>query len=432
MNAHLKDFIISLIIGFLYLSLLVPASFAKTSIVLGSRWEVPDYEVNADTSIANMITSYSSIAGYSAYNWYGAQTNATTINWAAYGYGHVYSISFYIGHGWLQNWTHYWGWPWQWHGHSQYVITADDGSMVFDCDIYAYSYCENVKFTFLWSCHSGDVIGSMIEYPCGEVKARGMPLAWLHTNSLSGDGYVSPDNTGRAFIGFHGVGPFLTYDGLGVTDAGYYFLQYFYYAAIYRGYYYSIKGALDYAAQHVWGTNFGNCILHTGYTIGGDSGKLVVYGDGNIHISDYAGGGGGVGCPLLYVFSCDEYFYEGLLNIHNPDGVDVIQDHTLIAISEPVNNAYLLRLVEHPLTHSYIDQVKLFAILEDGKVVKLPLISATHNRYGNVLLKLLFSDDVKTDTNANEAINLKFRALPPVYKVISFLFEIEGNNQARK
>lgn len=430
MNMHLKDFTISLIIAFLYLSLLLPASFAKSSIALGSRWEVPDYEVNADASIANMITSYSSVAGYSAYNWYGAQTNATNIYLAVYGNGHVYSISFYIGHGWLESWWHFWGWPWQWHVHSQYVITADDGSMVFDCDIYEHSHCENVKFAVLWSCHSGDVIGSMIEYPCGEVKARGMPLAWLHTASLSGDGYASPDNTGRAFIGFQGKAPFLTYDGLGATDAGYYFLQYFYYAAIYRGYYYSIKSALDYAAQLVWGTNFGNCILHTGYTINDHSGKMIVYGDGNMHISDYAGGGGG--CPLLYVYNGREYFYEGLLDIHNPYGVDVVQNHTLIATPESVNNMYLIRLVEHPLTHSYIDQVKLFAILEDGKIIELPLISATHDEYGNVLPKLLLSDDTKTDINANEAIDLKFLALPPVYRVASFLFKIEGNNVIAK
>ncbi|MBX5320391.1 MAG: hypothetical protein ACQXXG_00160 [Candidatus Bathyarchaeia archaeon] len=62
----------------------------------------------------------------------------------------------------------------------------------------------------------------------------------------------------------------------------------------------------------------------------------------------------------------------------------------------------------------------------------MPLISAIHNRYGNVLPKLLFSDDVKTDIDANEAINLKFRALPPVYKVASFLFKIEGNNRITK
>lgn len=429
MNAHLKDFTTSLIIAFLYLLMLTPASFAKSSMVLGPACFTGE-EAELDQSLVNTIASYSSIAGYSTYNWYGTQTTADNIYLAAYGNGHLYSITYYTGHGWLQNWTHYWGWPWQWHGHSQYVITANDTSMVFDCDIYEHSYCENVKFAFLYACHSGDVIGSMIEYPCGEVKARGMPLAWLHINELSGDGYASPDNTGRAFIGFQGVGPYLSFDGLGAENAGYEFVKYFYYAAIYRGYYYSIKGALDYAAQLVWGTNFGNCVLHTGYTIEDDSGKMIAYGDGNIHISDYAGGGGG--CPLLYVFNGDEYSYEGLLDIHNPDGVDVIQDHTLIATPEPVNNAYMFRLVEHPLTHSYIDQVKLFAILEDGKAIRLPLIFANHNRYGNVLPELLFSDDVKTDINANEVINLKFRALPPVYEVVSFLFEIEGNNMVVK
>jgi len=425
MNVYLRTYYISLIIAFLYLSLLLPASFAKSSIALGSRNGVPDYEINADTNIANMITSYSSIAGYSAYNWYGAQTTQNNIYSAAYGNGHIYSITFYIGHG---GWNWLWNWAgWIWYCEQQWFITDDGGGCVYDKDIFQYSGCMNCRFVLLWSCNQGDTIGGT--HWSG--TPFGMPYAWLHTTSLSGDGYVSPDNGGRAFAGFQEKAPFLTYDGLGATDAGYYFLQYFYYAAIYRGYYYSIKSALDYAAQLVWSTNFGNCVLYTGFSINGSSGKMIVYGDGNMHISDYAGGGGG-GCPLLYVYNGEEYFYEGLLDIHNPYGVDVVRNHTLIATPEPINNAYLIRLVEHPLTHSYIDQVKLFAILGDGKVIELPLISAIHSRYGNVLRELLFSDDIKVDTNANEAINLKFHALPPVYKITSFLFEIEGNNVIAK
>jgi hypothetical protein len=129
----------------------------------------------------------------------------------------------------------------------------------------------------------------MITYPCGEVRARGMPLAWLHTTSLSSDGYGSTDTSGQAFIGFDGVGPFLTYDGLGATDAGYCFLYAFYFFSLDQGYYYSINAALDFAANAVWGTSFGNCILHTGYWIGSwpfsEWGRLIVYGQGSLHIS---------------------------------------------------------------------------------------------------------------------------------------------------
>lgn len=216
------------------------------------------------------------MAGYYAYNWYGNQTTRDNIYSAAYGNGHTYSIVFYIGHG----WTYY---------EQQWFITDDGGEEIYDKNIFPYSTCGNVKFVLLWSCRQGDTIGGT--HLSG--TPFGMPYAWLHTTSLSSDGYANPDNGGRAFIGFQGVAPFLTYDGLGAPKAGFYFLLYFYWAAIYRGRYYSIKSALDYAAQMVWGdsTGFEDCILRTGYSIDGYSGKMVVYGDGNMHISDYAGSG---------------------------------------------------------------------------------------------------------------------------------------------
>lgn len=75
-----------------------------------------------------------------------------------------------------------------------------------------------------------------------------------------------------------------------------------------------------------------------------------------------------------------------------------------------------------------MEQVKLFATLESGVIIRLPLLSAIHSEYSNVLLKLLRSDDTKTEIDADEAIILKFLALPPKLKPINFIFEIEGNN----
>jgi hypothetical protein len=154
----------------------------------------------------------------------------------------------------------------------------------------------------------------------------------------------------------------------------------------------------------------------------------------NLYVSVYYPSGGG-GCPILYVWNGSDYACEGLLNIHNPDGVDVITNHTLVTTPAWVNGVYKLRLVEHPQTHSYIDQVELYAILADGKVVKLPLIYAWHSEYGNVLPQLLLSDDWKTDTlganwnnGVSQSIDLKFAALPPNIKAEAFIFQIEGNN----
>jgi len=148
---------------------------------------------------------------------------------------------------------------------------------------------------------------------------------------------------------------------------------------------------------------------------------------------------GGGGCPILSVWNGTDYFEEGLLNIHNSDGIDVVYQHTLVSTPQSVNGAYLMRLTEHHQTHSYIDQVKLYAILEDGTMKRLPLIYAHHSEDGNVLPQLLFSDEWKTDTlgadhnnGTSQSIDLKFAALSPNLEVTGFMFQIEGNNRIAK
>jgi len=147
----------------------------------------------------------------------------------------------------------------------------------------------------------------------------------------------------------------------------------------------------------------------------------------------------GGGCPVLYVYDGTGYYREGLLDIHNPDGTDVVRSHTLVSTPQRVDGAYLFQLVEHPKTHSYIDQVKLYATLEDGTTLQLPLIWAKHSEQGNVLPQLLLSDDWKTDTRgaifnngANQSIELKFAALSPNLKATAFTLQIEGNNMPIK
>jgi hypothetical protein len=163
-------------------------------------------------------------------------------------------------------------------------------------------------------------------------------------------------------------------------------------------------------------------------------------GEGQYYLYAYAyWPGGGGGCPILYVWKGKDYACEGLLNIHNPEGVDVIYNHTLVSTPKRVHGVYLFRLTEHPQTHSYIDQVKLYAILEDKTVIELPLIWAWHLEDGNVLPQLLFSDEWKTDTlgadlnnGISQSIDLKFAALSPSMKIIGFVFQIEGNNMVFK
>jgi hypothetical protein len=73
--------------------------------------------------------------------------------------------------------------------------------------------------------------------------------------------------------------------------------------------------------------------------------------------------------------------------------------------------------------HSYIDNVKLYAVNSDGKK-ELKLISAEHSRLGDVTSILIESDDTRTDTKVFDIIELKFIAGEGDY----FLFEIEGYN----
>ena len=425
MNAYFKACLIWIAVAVLWLSSFSSVCHASPSIstALGSTYEAPQSEIDLDCSVAQMIASYSSMAGYTAHNQYGSQTDPDNIYSAADGYWSD-AIAFYIGHGGSE---YVWNWVFPiWFYEQQWLILDNDGCRVYDEDIFGYTGDRDLNFVLLWSCFQGDVIGGT--HWSG--YAYGMPNAWLHTTSLSNDGYGNPDDGGYTFGGFNGSAPFLTYDGLGAPDAGYHFIQHFYYAALYRGHYYSINDALDYAAQIVWGTDFGDCILHTGYTLDHD-GKMSLYGDGNMHISEHTGGEAG-GCPLLYVYDGEGYSYESLLDIHNPEDVDVVTSHALVTTPTPVDNTYVLRLIEHPLTHSSIDQVKMLAILEDGRVVRLPLISAVHDEYDNILSKLVSSDDVKVEAAANHVMTLRFRALPTRQRVAGFVFLIEGNNPTSK
>lgn len=291
MHSSVKYFAVSYLVFFIAFVGLIPACQGKVSTALGSTWDIPDEEAEADAWVVGIIIGYSNLRGYTTYNWYNESTTKDNILDAAFGVGDTYAISWYIGHGHVDTWWHFWGWPWQWHTHTQYAITANDGSHVYDYEIYWETYCQNVRFVYLWSCEQGNEIGSVITYPCGEVRARGMPLAWLHTSDLSSDGYENPDGNGYTFIGFKGVAPFLTYDGLdGVTDAGECFAQCFYIAALFGMY--SIRNALDFAASATFGDpTFEDCILYQGYYIGiwpfGYSGQMVVYGDGNLHIAEW-------------------------------------------------------------------------------------------------------------------------------------------------
>jgi hypothetical protein len=144
-------------------------------------------------------------------------------------------------------------------------------------------------------------------------------------------------------------------------------------------------------------------------------------------------------CPVLFYYDGHEYRCQGLLDIHNPNGTDVVTTKTLRGMPERVQGDYLFRLTEDVQTISSIDQVKLFAVLENGKTVQLPLVYAWHSQDGNVLRQLLFADGWRTtelganhNNGVSQSIQLKFGALPPNVNAREFIFEIKGCNRIVK
>jgi len=286
MNADIKVYGVSLIVVLLFVSFILPSCSAKSSTALGSTWNInterlPN-EVEADSSVAALIANYSLTIGYDTANWYGDQTTVSNIYQAALGCNDNGSISFYIGHG-----DNPWFWVyanWWWYYEQQYCIYDNCGNSVFDSEILSQNWNGSWnQFVFLWSCEQGDTVGG---YQSGSGKPYGMPFAWLRTTSLSANGYTDPDSSGLAFLGWHGDAPYLTDDvEANVEDGCLKFLNSFYFQALLCGHNNSINDALDKAAFEVWHTDFINSPLrHTVWW----PGYMELFGDGNIHISDYS------------------------------------------------------------------------------------------------------------------------------------------------
>jgi hypothetical protein len=112
--------------------------------------------------------------------------------------------------------------------------------------------------------------------------------------------------------------------------------------------------------------------------------------------------------------------------------------HVLSTAPADTNGKYLLRLTEESNHFSEIDQVKLLALFEDGTTKALPLVSATHSRFGDVKHELLFSDDIRAITYGkgysglatSDYIDLAFAAMGHSHGgVVQFTFIIEGHNR---
>jgi hypothetical protein len=87
------------------------------------------------------------------------------------------------------------------------------------------------------------------------------------------------------------------------------------------------------------------------------------------------GGGGSEPCPTLFVWNGSAWIDYGVIDIHNPTGEDVIREVSVQTEDAGINNCKAtFRLREGweglNFSESVIDQVKLYAINEDGKLIQ--------------------------------------------------------------
>jgi hypothetical protein len=169
-----------------------------------------------------------------------------------------------------------------------------------------------------------------------------------------------------------------------------------------------------------------------------DYNPITVTMDSNHNLKAYFKyGGGGDGppvwdpCPTLFVWNGNDYVDYGVINIHNPTGEDVVREVPVLAKDVHINNhkaTFRLREGWEGLnrSESVIDQVKLYAVDNDGNSYLCPLISAEHSRLGNVLPQLLLSDDVRAQILLLETVDLEF--IVPHQNPQGFTFVIEGCN----
>jgi len=345
----------------------IPAvSYAGTSTILGSTHGQCESEINSARNLANFIGNWSLDCGYITLNWNGPLTTVENIYQATYGDGDPYAISYYSGHGRVRPvWI-----IWPIFAENHWDIFADDGTYVADDHVYPYTICRNNRFVFLWACNQGDVIGGTHFW----TGPYGMPHCWLHTTDLSTDGYANPDGKGYTFIGFYGVGPGFTQEVAGEANAGFLFVQWFYYCVLMNNA--SINEALDEAARNVWfdgdpNKYFSDCPFYNGFTIGNDYGRMVVYGDGNIKICDPPPKPPPppAPCPFAYTWNGQSYVMDNniLPTSERSNGTDVQDfyklEQTLVPIYQGLFfSLHSLQIREFEQEHDYIDYVELLAV----------------------------------------------------------------------
>jgi len=214
-------------------------------------------------------------------------------------------------------------------------------NMVYDIDIYDETTGDTF-FAFINTCASADLTYQ------DDDPVRGMPYAWTHrmvtsnpdSNEMSDDGYGDPDNGNFCYMGFPWGSASLsqTINGVGPIYANW-VEKFFWYALIGDR---SINEALDEASQEIYNDDFGDIDLansfgaiwpmwNTTYYNQWDydpapNCKLVVYGNGDIHLYQYY---------VHEYLSATGYGYGGGENPDNIEGANDGQYTRLYAYTVP-------------------------------------------------------------------------------------------------
>ena len=135
-------------------------------------------------------------------------------------------------------------------------------------------------------------------------------------------------------------------------------------------------------------------------------------------------GGGGGECPTLFVWNGTDYLSEGVLAIHAES--DITIQHSIQNTLALKNGVYRLELRELDNYTSHLDQVKLYAVDDQGEWHLSPLLYADHSELGWVTWKLRFDDENRVDLTPTQTIALRFLPSIPYSQTAYFVFEVNG------
>ncbi len=303
----------------LFLSISLPTVFAlmpkaqavsNVSVIWGSRYQQPTYEIDAMELTATTINNYfngryPSWASQNAFATPGVTKGSNVYSTAQYCRdNYAFVATFHAGHfvkipvdryiivGYV-----YYPYPhpiFEYAGttmHFGYYGDFGDYTSAYNNrvqDNYLYPYTGNKhRFTIIWTCvnadlfdTNGDQIGDTYGYYDDAYiggGAVGMPYAWTRTTTLSQNGYAASDSSNFCYIGFENNSRALTDNSEFINKNYGDFVRRFYYLAVVNRY--SIKYALDIAVndmgtwhQYLWQTE-----LYSGYWGEDMQGQLTMW-----------------------------------------------------------------------------------------------------------------------------------------------------------